>query len=83
MKYKREDLTKKVTEIFRNVFDDDLLIISDLTTAKDIDDWDSLAQINLILAIEATFKLRFSPVEIEPLENIGDMINLIMLKLSC
>ena len=78
MNHSRVEVLAKLTEIFRNVFDDEDLIISDLTSANDIDEWDSLAQINIILASEAIFKIRFSPTEIESLKNVGDMINLIM-----
>ena len=70
----------KLLPIFQNVFDDDELIITSLTTAKDISGWDSLAHIRLIVAIEKSFRLRFTANEISELENVGEMINLIVLK---
>jgi acyl carrier protein len=80
MNHSRLDVLAKLTEIFRNVFDNEDLIISDLTSTIDIDEWDSLAQINIILASEAIFKIRFNPAEIESLKNVGDIISLIMIK---
>lgn len=70
----------KLLPIFQNVFDDDELIITSLTTAKDISGWDSLAHIRLIVAIEKSFRLRFSANEISELENVGGMVNLIVIK---
>ena len=74
------NIIKELIPIFQNVFDDDNLIITKLTTAKDINGWDSLAHIRLIVAIEKSFRLRFSVNEISKLENVGDMVDLIMLK---
>jgi acyl carrier protein len=70
----------KLLPIFQNVFDDDELIITSLTTAKDISGWDSLAHIRLVVAIEKSFHLRFTANEISELENVGEMIDLIVLK---
>ena len=68
--------------IFRNVFDDDNLIINTSTTAKDIDSWDSLAHIRLVVAIEKYYNLRFSAAEISTIENVGEMMDLILNKLK-
>jgi acyl carrier protein len=75
-----KNLIKQLLPIFRNVFDDDNLIIMPSTTAQDIDGWDSLAHIRLIVAIEKSFSLRFSAAEISDLENVGQMANLILAK---
>ena len=74
------NIIEKLLPIFQNVFDDDELIITSLTTAKDISGWDSLAHIRLIVAIEKSFRLRFSANEISELENVGEMVNLIVIK---
>ena len=74
------DVFDKLIPIFRNVFDDDELIIVETTKAEDIDEWDSLAHIRLVLTIEKVFELRFTTEEISNLANVGDMAKLIMKK---
>ena len=68
--------------IFQEVFDDDDLIITSLTAAADVDGWDSLAHIRLVVARERAFDLRFSASEISELENVGEMCDLIISKSS-
>ena len=60
-----------------NVFDVGDLAISDATTAEDVEEWDSLHHIRLIVAIERAFKIRFSNPEVESLNNVGDLVRLI------
>ena len=71
------NILKKIKKIFQLIFDDKNLKISKKTSAKDIDEWDSLAQIKLISRIEKDFKLRFNIKEINNLKNVGEMIDLI------
>jgi len=66
--------------IFQEVFDDDDLTISSSTAAADVDGWDSLAHIRLVVAIERAFDLRFSASEISELKNVGEMCELIISK---
>ena len=73
---------EKVEKIFQQVFDDENLKIKREFSSKDIEDWDSLAQINLIVAMEKEFNLKFNISEISSLENIGDMIDLIERKIG-
>ena len=73
-------MIEQLLSIFRNVFDDDDLVINPSTTAQDIDGWDSLAHISLIVAIEKSFNLRFSTAEIFDFENVGQMAELILRK---
>ncbi len=77
----REEIYAEATEIFRDLFDDDEIEINDETTAADIEDWDSLEQINLLVAMEKRFKIKFSVGEVEGLRNVGEMIDLIASKL--
>lgn len=73
-------MLEKLLPIFRNVFDDDELLIDETTTASDVDGWDSLAHIRLIVAIEKSFNLHFSAAEISDVENVGQMAELILSK---
>ena len=63
--------------IFKKYFNNTKIIITEKTSAKNIKQWDSLAQIGLIILIEKKFKIRFSINEVEKLKNIGDMADLI------
>ncbi len=64
-------LDERLTEVFREVFDDDELEIVDATTADDIEDWDSLQHINLLFAVEPEFGVEFSGVEGGKLADVG------------
>lgn len=77
----RESVAEKVQEIFRDVFDDDTLVITDLTNSDDIEDWDSLEHISLIMSMEKEFDMKFDIKEVGKLENVGGMIDLIMSKM--
>lgn len=77
----RDAITNRITEIFRDIFDDQALIITDRTTALDIEDWDSLEQINLLVAIEKLFDIKFSVNDVENLADVGQTIDLVERKL--
>lgn len=72
----------KLQDLMRDVFDDDNLLITPDTKADDIDDWDSLTHISLIVAIEKQFSIKFSHGEIQNLNNVGEFLNLVNSKLS-
>jgi acyl carrier protein len=67
----------RLTEIFSDVFDEDTIQVTPGLSAKDVDGWDSLTHIRLILTIEKAFKIKFSTSEIGKLENVGDLVALI------
>ena len=73
----REQVKERLTKVFRDVFDDDEIVLTDKTTASDIEDWDSLEHINLIGATEKEFKMRFSVREVSGMKNVGEMIDII------
>jgi acyl carrier protein len=76
------DTLDKLQPIFRDVFDEDDLVVTREASAQTIDGWDSLAHINLISAIEQELKVRFALGELEGLKNVGDMVDLIEKKLG-
>ena len=76
----RAELFEKVQEIFRDIFDDENLIIEESTNSNDIDDWDSLNHINLVVAIESEAKIKFNFDELATLKDVGAMLDLILLK---
>jgi acyl carrier protein len=73
---------EKLQEIFRDLFDDDNIVLRDDTSAKDIAGWDSLTNIKLIVRIEKAFKIRFSTGELVEISNVGELVALIDKKLG-
>ncbi len=71
-----------LTTIFRQVFDDDTITINPSTTANDIDGWDSLSHVNLIVAVETKFNIRFSQKELLSFKNVGHLAASIERKLA-
>ena len=67
-------ILEAVQEIFR---DDDTLEITRATCADDIEDWDSLEQINLLTAIEKKFNIKFKLADVRNLKNVGDLLDLV------
>ena len=81
IKMKREEIFKKVSIIFQDVLDDNDIVISEDQGAKDIDEWDSLTHIMLVVETEKAFQLKFLSSEIANWNNIGEMITAIESKL--
>lgn len=73
----RDAIYEKLTVIFRDIFDDEDIEINDNTTARDIEDWDSLEQINLLVAMENEFDIKIPLAEVSKLENVGQMVDLV------
>jgi acyl carrier protein len=67
----------RLTDIFQDVFDDESIIVTSDLAAKDVDGWDSLAHIRLMLTIEQAFKVKFSTSELGRLQNVGELVSLI------
>ena len=70
-----DDVWQRLTGVFRDVFDDDSIVIGPETTAKDIEGWDSLANIELLVAIEKSFnRVKFNTGEVASLRNVGELV---------
>ena len=67
----------RLARVFNEVFDDETIEVTPQLTAKDVDGWDSLTHIRLILSVEKAFKIRLTTSEIGNLENVGDLVALI------
>jgi acyl carrier protein len=78
----RADIYRKLDEVFQDVFDDESIHVSDETTANDIEDWDSLEHINLMVAGENAFGIKFNMGQIGSLKNVGEMVDLIEKKVG-
>ena len=74
----REKAYEVLNEIFREVFDDETLTVGPATTAEDIEDWDSLEHINLVVAVEKKFGVKFNIGEVNGMNNVGEMVETIL-----
>lgn len=73
----RDEVRERLEKVFREVFDDETIVITDDTSAEDIDAWDSLTHVELIVAVEEEFEMKLSAREIVRLKNVGEFISLI------
>jgi acyl carrier protein len=77
----REEVYTNLNEVFQDVFDDESITVNDATTANDIEDWDSLEHINLVVAVEQKFGIKFNMGEVNSFKDVGAMVDTIMEKL--
>ena len=78
----REELLAAMTEILQDIFDDEELEVTEATCSDDVEDWDSLEQINILVAIQDRFDIQFSLDDVSDLKDVGDTIDLIEKKLA-
>lgn len=78
----KSEMLMQLNEIFKNILDNDDIRLTPETTAKDVDDWDSLNHIQLVVATEKHFKIRFTSHEIQSWNNVGEMLECIKAKLK-
>jgi acyl carrier protein len=76
----REEMLKKITTVFIDVLDDEDIVLTESTTADDVEDWDSLTHIQLVVGVEKAFNVRFTSSEIQDWENVGEMMDCILKK---
>lgn len=77
----RQEILNGVVDVIRTIFDDETLVITDSTTAADVDEWDSLEQINILVAAERKFGVKFSVGDVEGLRNVGELVDLVASRL--
>ena len=73
----KEEIYERLNNVFRDVFDDESIVVKPETTSADIEDWDSLEHINLVVAVESEFGMKFNMNEVTTMKNVGDMVNII------
>lgn len=78
----RKEIFEKLTEIFRDVMDNDEIVLEENTTAEDIEEWDSLAHVQLIEKIERVFGIKFSAKEMMSWEDVGEFVDSIEERLN-
>lgn len=78
----RQELLPQLNNIFNDVLDQKDIALQDTTTASEVKDWDSLSHIQLIVAIEKHFRIRFTTAEISNFRNVGEMCDAILKKIA-
>ena len=68
--------------VFQDIFDDDTIIVNENTTSNDIEDWDSLEHINLVVAVEKEFDIKFNMNEVSTMKNVGEMVDIILSRIN-
>jgi acyl carrier protein len=77
-----DDVTGRLNAVFQRVFQDDDLSVDRETSAKDVEDWDSVMHVTLLVNVEKAFQIKFTSAEVARLERVGDLIDLIEEKSS-
>lgn len=77
----RSEILKKVNEVFIDNLDNDDIVLTESSTADDIEEWDSLTHVQLVVAVEKKLNIRFNAKEIQSWKNVGEMIDSISTKL--
>jgi len=78
----RQEVFEKLDAIFQDEFDDDSIHVTEATTSADIEGWDSLAHIGLMVAVEGEFSIKFTMSEITRMKNVGEMADIILSRIS-
>jgi acyl carrier protein len=76
----KQSILKELTPIFEELFDENNLVLTEKTTADDIEDWDSLTHMHLVVLIEEHYKIKFTANEIGDFNDVGDMVKAILAK---
>lgn len=73
----REEAYERLTKVFRDVFDDEDIVLCDETISDDIEDWDSFEHINLVVAVEDEFSFKIPMGKVITMKNVGEMVDII------
>ncbi len=79
---RREEIFERLNTIFRDVFDDEDIVVTETTNSDDIEDWDSLEHINLVSAVEKEFNIKFNIAQVTGMQNVGEMVDIIIDKIG-
>ena len=74
----KSEAIKRLTAVFRKVFDDDSIVLSDNTSALDIEGWDSFEHVNLMLSVEEEFGVHISMEQATAIKNVGELVNILV-----
>ena len=72
----------RLNQVFQDIFEDEDILVTEITTAADIEEWDSMKHVSLMLAVEREFEIRFSASEISALGSVGELMSLITAKVA-
>ena len=78
----KEEIYERLNNVFRDIFDDETIVVKPETTSNDIEDWDSLEHINLIVAVEQEFGIKFNMNEVTTMKNVGEMVDIILSRIG-
>ncbi len=78
----KEELLLQIQDIFRDILDDEEIVLTETSTADNVEGWDSLTHIQLIVAIEKKFKIKFTSKEILSWKNVGELVDSLASKLA-
>ncbi len=78
----QQDIYERLTLIFHDLFDDDSIVLTPELTANDVPEWDSFNHINLIVAVESSFGIKFQTAELESMHTVGHLVDFIQSKLA-
>lgn len=78
----KDAILESVNKVFKDIFDDENIVINRSTTANDVDGWDSLTHITIISSVEEEFRIKFDMSDIVKFNNVGDMVDSIFVKLN-
>ena len=78
----REEVFERLNNVFRDIFDDDSIVVTEETTSNDIEDWDSLEHIKLVVAVEQEFGIKFNMNEVTTMKNVGEMVDIILSRIG-